>query len=128
MIKTYKSKNTVPHFSVGRTRVAFHATSMGHSYFTTEDEELQRGIERHPWFGKKFTVDSVEGTAENTSGSNVDKAETTTVELKEMHFSTLADAKNYLAAEFGAMRSNIKTFDNAVSIGKANGVKIVFDK
>ena len=97
--KTYISRNTIPHFSVGDRRVAFHPSSMGNSFFTTDDP--------------------VDGT---------NKPDKPNKELKEMHFDTLADAKNYLATEFGAVRSNIRTTENAINIGKANGVKVVFDK
>lgn len=128
-IKTYISRNTVPHFSVGLKRVAFHATTMGKAYFTTDDESLQKGIERHPWYNKKFVIDSVQDNSpkkENNEDTVTGTAEGK--DVKEMHFLTLADAKSYLAQEFGVVRSNIKTMENAVLIGLANGVKIVFDK
>ena len=121
--KTYISKKTIPHFSVGERRVAFHATTMGNSYFTTDDASLQRGIERHPWYKKKFMLFSVEGdspksvtVAEEAGGAKKQE------ELKEVHFDTLADAKNYLAQECGVTRCNIKRIEDAVSAGKANGI------
>lgn len=129
--KTYISRNTIPHFSVGDRRVAFHPSAMGNSFFTTDDVALQKRMEAHPWYKKKFMLHSVEEEEKpdkpnGTDGTN--KADKPNKELKEMHFDTLADAKNYLASEFGAVRSNIRTTENAISIGKANGVKIVFDK
>lgn len=48
--------------------------------------------------------------------------------MKEMHFSTLADAKNYLSENFGITRTSIRSTDAAVDAGKANGVNIIFDK
>lgn len=127
-IKTYISRNTVPHFSVGMKRVAFHATTMGKAYFTTDDESLQKGIERHPWFNKKFVLDSVENNIPKKKNEDAVTGTNEGKEIKEMHFLTLADAKSYLAQEFGVVRSNIKTMENATLIGMANGVKIVFDK
>ena len=59
-IKTYVSRYTVPHFSVGMKRIAFHATTNGRAYYITDDEELQKGIERHPWFKSKFFLESTE--------------------------------------------------------------------
>lgn len=130
-IKTYISRNTVPHFSVGQKRVAFHATTMGKAYFVTDDESLQKGIEHHPWFNKKFVLDSVEDNSKTEKKNNNNEAgsnDGSEKEVKEMHFVTLADAKSYLAQEFGVVRSNIKTMESAILIGLANGVKIVFDK
>lgn len=129
--KTYISRNTTPHFSVGDRRIAFQPSAMGNSFFTTDDTALQRRMEAHPWFKKKFMVYSVEKDDKPNEPNGIDeanKADKTNKELKEVHFDTLADAKNYLASEFGAVRSNIRTTENAISIGKANGVKVVFDK
>ena len=126
-IKTYVSKGTVPHFSVGERRIAFHATTMGRAYFTTGDEELQKGLERHPWFKSKFFLESVEETPPHPSPAEREKG-SGKKELTEMNFLTLADAKNYLAEKFGVVRSNIKTQDDAVSAGEANGVRIIFSK
>ena len=129
--KTYISRNTTPHFSVGDRRVAFHPSAMGNSFFTTDDVALQKRMEAHPWYRKKFMVYSVEeeGNTNKTDGTDeANKTDKPNKELKEMHFDTLADAKNYLATEFGAVRSNIRTTENAKSIGKANGVRVVFDK
>lgn len=129
--KTYISRNTTPHFSVGDRRVAFHPSAMGNSFFTTDDVALQKRMEAHPWYRKKFMVYSVEeeGNTNKTDGTDeANKTDNPNKELKEMHFDTLSDAKNYLASEFGAVRSNIRTTENAISIGKANGVKVVFDK
>ena len=141
--KTYISRNTIPHFSVGDRRVAFHPSSMGNSFFTTDDPVLQRRMEAHPWYKKKFMLHSVEEDDKSNKPNGADgtnkpdkpngadgtnKPDKPNKELKEMHFDTLADAKDYLASEFGAVRSNIRTTENAISIGKANGVKVVFDK
>ncbi len=127
-IKTYVSKGTVPHFSVGERRIAFHATTMGRAYFTTGDEELQKGLERHPWFKSKFFLESVEEQSADKQTSDEQANPEVQKELVELNFVTLADAKNYLAEKFGVVRSNIKTQDDAVSAGEANGVKIIFSK
>ena len=127
-IKTYVSKGTVPHFSVGERRIAFHATTMGRAYFTTGDEELQKGLERHPWFKSKFFLESVEEQSADKQTSDEQANPAVQKELVELNFVTLADAKNYLAEKFGVVRSNIKTQDDAVSAGEANGVKIIFSK
>ena len=126
-IKTYVSRFTVPHFSVGMRRIAFHATTNGRAYYITDDEELQKGIERHPWFKSKFYLESVEAASPQPSPAEREKG-SDKKELVEMNFLTLADAKNYLADKFGVVRSNIKTQEAAISVGEANGVKITFGK
>lgn len=128
-IKTYVSRFTVPHFSVGMRRIAFHATTNGRAYYITDDEELQKGIERHPWFKSKFYLESVEEqpSADKQTSDEQAKPEVQK-EMVELKFVTLADAKNYLADKFGVVRSNIKTQEAAISAGEANGVKITFSK
>lgn len=48
--------------------------------------------------------------------------------MRDMHFSTLADAKNFLSENFDVTRTSIRSTDAAVEAGKANGVNIIFDK
>lgn len=127
-IKTYVSRFTVPHFSVGMRRIAFHATTNGRAYYITDDEELQKGIERHPWFKSKFDLESVEEPSADKQTSDEQAKPEVQKELVELNFVTLADAKNYLADKFGVVRSNIKTQEAAISAGEANGVKITFSK
>lgn len=127
-IKTYVSRFTVPHFSVGMRRIAFHATTNGRAYYITDDEELQKGIERHPWFKSKFYLESVEEPSADKQTSDEQAKPEVQKEMVELNFVTLADAKNYLADKFGVVRSNIKTQEAAISAGEANGVKITFSK
>ena len=126
-IKTYVSRYTVPHFSVGMKRIAFHATTNGRAYYITDDEELQKGIERHPWLKNKFFIESTEVASPPPSPLVREKGYYKK-ELVAMSFLTLADAKSYLADKFGVVRSNIKTQEAAISAGEANGVKIIFGK
>ena len=126
-IKTYVSRHTVRHFSVGARRIAFHATTNGRSYYITDDEELQKGIARHPWVKRKDYIESGEEASPQPSPVDREKG-CDKKKLVEMSFLTLADAKSYLADKFGVVRSNIKTQEAAISAGEANGVKIIFGK
>ena len=118
----------MPHFSVGMRRIAFHATTNGRAYYITDDEELQKGIERHSWFKSKFYLESVEEQSADKQTSDEQAKPEVQKEMVELNFVTLADAKNYLADKFGVVRSNIKTQEAAISAGEANGVKIIFSK
>lgn len=123
--KTYISRKNIPHFSLGGRRIAFQPSTQGNSFFTTGDTELQKRIEAHPWYRKKFVTYSVEDDNEDKTAHEDGNAG---VELKEKHFATLADAKNYLASEFGAVRSNIRTQEQAVEAGRSNGINVIFDR
>lgn len=124
MKKTYTS-HSILHFSLGGTRVAFTPLSTKSSYFETCDETLQKRIEAHPWFGDKFVIGAEEAVVEEKNAEEADNSEKRKAELKEVSFTTLADAKEWLANEYGVARSNIKKKDDAVKAGKANGVIIV---
>lgn len=134
--KIYTSR-VVPHFSVGSRRVAFSATSAGGSYFRTNDEELQKAMERHPWFKTKFALKSViesepvkaaQKVASDGDGVAVaaESAGDVKAEMETKTFATLADAKNWLAEQFGVARTSIRTQSTAIDVGKANGVLITF--
>lgn len=152
MKKTYKSRNTTPHFSIGNKRITFLPMSNGGSYYETEDEKEMEHIENHPWFGTLFTLskvvnDELPKTKTKTEDdapkvgpkavddvpivilANTDEAQNEPKdEAKVMYFDTLADAKNYLASEFDVVRSNIKNTATAISIGKSHGVDIRIGK
>lgn len=119
--KIYTSRS-IPHFSVGGTRIAFTPLSNKCSYFETTDEALQKKIEAHPWFGDKFRLKSEEEV--DTSAKTEEKKSGAGKELEKMSFSTLADAKEWLAKEHDVARSNIKKKEDAVAAGKTFGVEI----
>lgn len=125
--KTYISRNSTPHFSAGDRRIAFQPSTQGNSYFTTDDAGLQKRIEAHPWYRKKFVIYSVEEESV-AEAAQADGNTAAGAEPADRHFATLADAKNYLAAEFGAVRSNIRTQEQAIQTGRANGVNVIFDR
>lgn len=123
-MKKIYSSFSIPHFSVGERRIAFSPTSGRESFFITSDEKLQEKIEKHPWYNDKFFLKSTENDKPAITAEPKEQSK----EMKEMHFSTLADAKNYLSENFGITRTSIRSTDAAVDAGKANGVNIIFDK
>lgn len=122
--KIYTSRSVL-HFNVGGTRIAFIPLSSNSSYFETKDETLQKRIETHPWFGDKFVLKEVEDIKKKDVKNTTDDVKTP--KLEERSFSTLADAKEWLANEYGVARSNIKRKEDAVNAGLSLGVKIVFE-
>lgn len=122
--KTYTSYS-IPHFSVGKTRIAFTPLSSKMSYFETSDEQLQAKLEAHPWFGDKYILKRTEETKAETKTAKEAQPEKAN---EDKQFSTLADAKEWLSSQYGVSRSNVKTIADAVAIGKNNGVNISIGK
>lgn len=119
--KIYTSMS-IPHFSIGGIRIAFTPLSTRSSYFETTDESLQKKIEAHPWFGDKFRLKAVEEDTKVIKAKEKKANEPKT--LEKMSFTTLADAKEWLAKEHNVARSNIKRKEDAVSAGRTFGVDI----
>ena len=124
--KTYIARNSVPHFNIGGRRICFTPTTMGDSYYTTTDEGLQAKIERHAWYKDKFVLESVVEIKDNKV--DADEMITSDQKLHEVSFDTLSDAKNFLAEKYGAVRSNIRSIEQAVKVGETNGLKIIIGK
>lgn len=120
--KIYTSRSVL-HFSVGGTRVAFTPLSSNSSYYETRDEALQERIEKHPWFGDKFVLKETHDIDESKPAKKAEKQEGVK-EMTKKAFSTLADAKEWLAKEYGVARSNIKKREDAERVGKSFGVEI----
>jgi len=119
--KIYTSMS-IPHFSIGGTRIAFTPLSTKSSYYETTDEALQKRMEAHPWFGDKFRLKTVEET--ETTAKTDKKVDDAPKEMKKISFTTLADAKEWLANEYGVARSNLRKKEDAVAAGKSYGVEI----
>lgn len=129
MKKIYKSR-TIPHFGVGARRVSFVAMGRGGSYFETTDEALQRGLESHPWYGKKFylaeTIGEIEkgaamadeGVAEAVAPSADEVAK------EELAFATLSEAKDWLADTFDVSRGAIRSIAQAKEAALSRGYAI----
>lgn len=114
---------SIPHFSVGKTRIAFTPLTSRRSYFETDDEDLQARIEAHPWFGKKFVLKSTVEVSDKKGDSVTMQAKA----MEERRFTTLADAKEWLAQEYSVSRSNVRTVADAVNIGKSHGISITIE-
>ena len=128
-MKKIYSSYSIPHFSVGEQRVAFSPTSGKESFFITSDEKLQEKIEKHPWYNDKFFLKStVNDKPAKAAEPKAAELKVQSKEMRDMHFSTLADAKNFLSENFDVTRTSIRSTDAAVEAGKANGVNIIFDK
>lgn len=125
MTKSYKSFTQVA-FSVilpggSSKRISFSPRTGGGSVFITDDERLQKAIERHPGFGSKFFLEKdstpapVIATApkpepvETEPKTEAAAAPAKDNPTKEIPFTNLSDAKEYLARHFEIPRTQLRS-------------------
>lgn len=113
-IKSGKAMLHVPF--TGGTQTEYGVTP---AKYTTENPVIQAMIERSDHFKRgRIVLLSRTGTAAK---------ETATVKIEgkeEKSFATLADAKQWLAAEYNVTASTIKTVADAVAAAAKNGVTL----
>ena len=141
-MKTYHAKSELC-FNVrmddGYRHVAFIPHTMGGSSFTTDDPQLQCAIERHRFFGTLITVTIMREEAPEASQSPIsgsggapasDKSSATAASGKEplvISFSSLNDAKDYVADQWGISRSRLKHKEDIERFAAKHGVIIKMD-
>lgn len=142
MLKKYKSKSCVSLSVVlptgGTTHISFNPITCGGSVYYTNNEKIQAGLEKHPKYGRLFTLDTTANASEkkaaakpqptnqpsgNTEGTAT--TETTTKTLKEVKMSCNDDAKDYLVEKFGISRTKLRSRAQIEASGEANGIKFV---
>lgn len=144
MIKSYKANtnisiNVVLPGSKKNLHIAFVPLSDGSSVFSTENEEIQKGMERHYEFGSLFRFvgaadtqkprnapekaqtkeESAPEEAEGT-GENGESEEGTTVKVT---VTDLASAKDYLADKFGISRTLLRSTKAIMEQAAAHGIE-----
>ena len=141
MTKSYKSYTQVA-FSVtlpggGSKRISFSPRTGSGSVYITDDERVQKAIESHPGFGKKFFLDAassfvpVQPVAPKTAPAvtDADAAPSSTTENenapKEVPFTNLSDAKEYLARHFEIPRTQLRSKDAIKKYAAMNNVIFV---
>lgn len=128
MLKKYQAKS---HLSLSvllekgtSVHIAFSALTGGGSVYYTDDEEVQRALERHLKYGKLFrcVASGIEEkekpptAPEKLSDGNgrtdgVEETETSVEEsgLKKIAVACMDDAREYLAGTFGISRSKMRS-------------------
>lgn len=144
MIKTYKANtnisiNVVLPSSKKNLHIAFVPMSDGSSVFSTENEEIQKGIERHYKFGSLFRFVGAANTRKqkNAPAKSKTNEETAPVEAKGMDengesedgstvkvtVTDLASAKDYLADKFGVSRTLLRSTKAIMEQAAAHGIE-----
>ena len=106
-MKTYTSKSEIS-LSVrldnnAHMHIRFNPTSNGGSMYITANPVIQKGLERHPQFGKMFTLAN-EYNEVKVEEVEEPKKET---EKKVVPVGSLQDAKDYLVETFGISRTQL---------------------
>ena len=124
----------------GSTHIRFAAITGTGSVYYTNNAVIQEGLEKHPKYGKLFTLESAteEGgerepvagasgaVADGESRGNGIAAQNEEAEMKVKEFSTNEDAKDYFAEKFGASRTKLMTRKAIEEYGKQQGVEVVW--
>lgn len=135
MIKTYKASSVIAFTTLG-IRVSFIPLSTGGSYFITDNEDLQKAIESHHWFGTKIYREKsnpeedntpVEINPEQPKDSEIPKESDslTPKEQEPMEFENADDAKEYVANTFGVERTKMKKTGDIIKCALDNGLTII---
>ena len=126
MIKTYKANTNVSINVVlpgnKNLHVTFTPLSNGSSTYTTDNETIQKAIERHCRYGSLFRLQQAveqNAAANDTSGAEecADKGPV------KVQVSDLALAKDYLADHFGVSRTTLRNEKQIMEAAAAHGVE-----
>ena len=148
MLKRYKSKSCVSINVVlptgGNTHVSFSAVTGGGSVYYTDNENIQKGLESHPKYGRLFVEDKTlaaqqaeaakqaAAKAQATAGAGNEAAAEQQGTVKEgndfveVKMACNDDAKDYLADKFGVSRSKMRSRADIEKVAADNGLKIIW--
>jgi hypothetical protein len=140
MLKRYKSKSCVSINVVlptgGNTHVSFSPVTGGGSVYYTDNENIQKGLERHPKYGRLFVIDTVasaqkpvikkQGTVAEKAAAGQQPTESAVKKAVEVKMACNDDAKDYVADKFGVSRSKMRSRADIEKVATENGVKIIW--
>lgn len=144
MLKRYKSKSCISLNVVlptgGNTHVSFSPVTGNGSVYYTDNENIQKGLEGHPKYGKLFVVDTtltaqktsgnaqgtVAGTTATKTAAKQQPTDNTKKKAIEVKMACNDDAKDYMADKFGVSRSKMRSRADIEKVAAENGVKIIW--
>jgi len=104
--------------------VSFTPVTGGGSVYVTNNEDIQKALERHSRFGKLFKIDvnykEEEPVVEEAAAVEEPK-------VKVMKMASLDDAKAYLADNFGISRTKLRSKKQIEDAAAANGIEFSFE-
>lgn len=130
MLKTYCSSSEICiNVRVGGNNIhlSFIPLTLGGSTFTTSDVNIQKAIEQHRFFGKRVKLMSENDESHaGESHTMPDKREKDKPEV--LHFSSMADAKEYCADTFGISRTMLRSSAQIIQLAAEKGYVLEIDK
>lgn len=102
--------------------LSFEPLTGGGSYYTTDNEEMQRAIESNANYRKTFIGEEVHDEPVPTTVVE----ENADVALKPVKVSSIEDAKDYLAEHFGYSRTKLRTRAACIAAGEENGIEFIW--
>ena len=126
MRKTYHAKSELcinVRVDNGYRHVAFIPHTMGGSSLSTDDPELQSAIEQHRMFGAYITMEEVREEV-NKGGQSPSSDSGDTQKPQELTFTSITDAKDYIANRWGYSRTMIRYREQVDQIASEHGVVI----
>lgn len=100
--------------------VSFVSMSDGSSNYTTDNSDIQYGIERHYQFGKLFRLSAIE---EETAPVVEEAPAVEKEEKRVVKVSDLAMAKDFLADTFGVSRTALRSEKSILEQAAMHGVE-----
>lgn len=126
MKKKYKSKSQVSiniKIGGGHAHITFTSQMNGGSVYYTEDEEVQKGLEAHPRYGKLFkfagVIENKAEEGETTKNADVNKADDVVV----VRVTDLNAAKDYLCEHYGTSRTKLRSEKAIEAEAAARGIR-----
>ena len=124
MTKKYTSKTNVSINIVLPSKknmhVSFIPMSDGSSYYVTDNEDVQHGIEHHYQFGNMFKSTFLDEPKKKVEIDEVPKEE---VQRRVVKVSDLAMAKDYLADTFGISRTSLRSEKTILEHAAMHGIE-----
>ena len=122
MLKQYKSKS---HVAIGivvngtNVHVSFTPQTGGGSVYYTDDVQIQKGLQRHPKFGKLFKEVAIPIPVKLVEVKAPAKVKTGP---KEVNVACADDAKDYLVEVYGISRTKLKSLKAIKETAEAKGI------
>lgn len=103
--------------------LAFEPLTGGGSYYTTDDEKMQRAIEHDANYKRTFVGAEVHDLPAPQPVQENEPKET----LKPVKVSSIEDAKDYLAEHFGISRTKLRSRAAIISAGEEHGIEFIWE-
>ena len=106
-----------------KRHICFDAAACSGSSYTTDDEAEQEAIESHPKFGHIFKLDPYYLPPVKEEEKEAEEEVETTI--AEVAVSSLSEARDYLAENFGVARTKMRSRESIISTAGANNVHFI---